>query len=138
MLTVTVVSCDEPSVILCNRLRRAGLRTSGVYVQDLRSGAVDPDDFIAREQSDLVVYDLAAPLQQSLRFLAYLRALPGMDRVPFILTRDQSMAFPRGHAESGRAAHTPVRLHGRPARRAFRPAPRLRQRRLIAASQRWG
>jgi CheY-like chemotaxis protein len=94
MLTVAVVSCDEPSVILCNRLRRAGLRTSGVYVQDLRSGAVDPDEFIASEQPDLVVYDLDAPVQHSLKFLAYLRALPGMDRVPFILTRDQSMPLP--------------------------------------------
>jgi response regulator RpfG family c-di-GMP phosphodiesterase len=87
MLTVAVVSCDEPSIILCNRLRRADLRTCGVYVQDLRSGAVDPGEFIASEQPDLVVYDLDLPLQQSLKFLAYLRALPGMDRVPFILTR---------------------------------------------------
>ena len=94
MLTVAVVSCDEPSVILCNRLRRAGLRTSGVYVQDLWSGAIDPDEFIANEQPDLVVYDLGLPLQQSLKFLTYLRALPGMDRVPFILTRDRSMPLP--------------------------------------------
>ena len=94
MRTVAVLSCDEPSVILCNRLRRAGLRTSGVYVQDLWSGAIDPDEFIASEQPDLVVYDLYPPLQQSLKFLAYLRALPGMDRVPFILTRDRSMPLP--------------------------------------------
>jgi hypothetical protein len=94
MVTVAVVSCDEPSVILCNRLRRAGLRTSGVYVQDLRSGAVDPDEFVASERPDLVVYDLDPPLQQSLRFLAYLCTLPGMDRVPFILTRDRSMPLP--------------------------------------------
>ena len=94
MVTVAVVSCDEPSVILCNRLRRAGLRTSGVYVQDLRSGAVDPDEFVASERPDLVVYDLDLPLQESLRFLGYLRALPGMDRVPFILTRHRSMPLP--------------------------------------------
>ena len=94
MLTVAVVSCDEPSIILCNRLRRADLRTCGVYVQDLRSGAVDPGEFIASEQPDLVAYDLDLPLQQSLKFLAYLRALPGMDRVPFILTRHQSMPLP--------------------------------------------
>ncbi len=94
MLTVAVLSCDEPSVILCNRLRRAGLRTSGVYVQDLRSGAVDVGDFIADERPDLVVYDLEPPLQQSLEFLAYVRALPGMERVPLVLTREQSMPLP--------------------------------------------
>src|SRR5687768_10284760 len=66
MRTVAVLSCDEPSVILCNRLRRAGLRTSGVYVQDLRSGAIDLAEFVASEQPDLVVYDLDQPLQQSL------------------------------------------------------------------------
>jgi hypothetical protein len=94
MLTVAVLSCDEPSVILCNRLRRAGLRTSGVYLQDLRSGAVNLEEFVASEQPDLVVYDLDPPLHQSLKFLAYVRALPGMDRVPFILTRHQSMPLP--------------------------------------------
>jgi CheY-like chemotaxis protein len=94
MLTVAVVSYDEPSIILCNRLRRAGIRTAGAYVQDLRSGAVDPSEFIASEQPDLIVYDLYPPVQQSLKFLAYLRALPGMDRVPFILTREESMALP--------------------------------------------
>jgi CheY-like chemotaxis protein len=94
MRTVAVLSCDEPSVILCNRLRRAGLRTSGVYIQDLRSGAVNVEEFVASEQPDLVVYDLEMPLQQSLKFLTYLRTLPGMDRVPFILTRHQSMPLP--------------------------------------------
>jgi CheY-like chemotaxis protein len=94
MRTVAVLSCDEPSVILCNRLRRAGLRTSGVYVQDLRSGAVNLDEFIASEQPDLIVYDLEVPVQQSLKFLSYLQTLPGMDRVPFILTRHESMPLP--------------------------------------------
>ena len=94
MRTVAVLSCDEPSVILCNRLRRAGLRTSGVYVQDLRSGAIDLAGFIANEQPDLVVYDLDQPLQQSLKYLARVQAVPGMDRVPFILTREQSTPLP--------------------------------------------
>jgi hypothetical protein len=94
MVTVAVLSCDEPSVILCNRLRRAGLRTSGAYLHDLRSGAVNLDEFVAGERPHLVVYDLDPPLEQSLKFLAYLCSLPGLDRVPFILTRDQSMPFP--------------------------------------------
>jgi hypothetical protein len=93
--TVVVIACDEPTLLLCHRLRRPNLRAVGVYLKALLSAAIDPEAFFDTYQPALLVYDLEEPIEESLMSLCALQGLPGLAGVPVVLTRDRTMPFPR-------------------------------------------
>jgi hypothetical protein len=58
MVSVVILSADEDTAILRHRLRDAGFKTAGIYLQEVEAGAVDLRRFFADTTPDIVMCDL--------------------------------------------------------------------------------
>ena len=94
MATIAALCCDEATVVLCSRLRGQGYDVSWRYIDDVRHGRIDAEALAEAEPPDLILYDLDAPVDESLLLLTLFRSLPGMDTVPVILLRTAQTPVP--------------------------------------------
>ena len=91
---LAALCCDEATVVLCSRLRAQGFEVSWRYIDDIRHGRIDAEALADCEPPDLILYDLDAPMDESLLLLTLFRSLPGMDAVPVILLRTAQTPVP--------------------------------------------
>ena len=94
MATITALCCDEATVVLCSRLRGHGYEVAWRYIDDVRHGRLDPEALAEADPPDLILYDIEAPVDESLLLLTLFRSLPGMDAVPVILLRTAQTPVP--------------------------------------------
>lgn len=86
MTMVALFGADEDSVLVRLRLREDGYPAVGVYVQEIQSGAVDLDAFLARYAPDVVIYDFVQPAGESRRWLRELGRLCRRRGIRCVLT----------------------------------------------------
>jgi DNA-binding NarL/FixJ family response regulator len=85
--TVAIFNTNDDLVELLRvALERAGFITISLHLDDVRRGRASLHDFIEEHQPKVIIYDIAAPYDQSWRYLERLRAAPFMADRHIVLT----------------------------------------------------
>lgn len=71
---------------LAELLTDRGYRCDLAEVRDLRLGNATPESLLGDEPVDLVIFDIAAPMDQNWKVLSSFEAHPRLRDVPFLLT----------------------------------------------------
>lgn len=86
MVTIALFGADEDSVLVRLRLREGGIATFGAYVQEVQTGAVDLDRFLATHRPDVIIYDFVQPANTSTPWLRRLERLCTTLDIPCVLS----------------------------------------------------
>ena len=86
MVSVVILSADEDTALFRHRLRDAGFRTAGVYLQEVEVGAVDLPRFFAETTPDVVMCDLPASPKPRAALLQSVQRLCAVSGARCILT----------------------------------------------------
>jgi hypothetical protein len=96
MIKVAVLNADtELMTVLQDHLAQAGYATTRELVARLKSGQDNFLDFLAREEPEVILYDISPPYQANWNFGELLRNAQASEEVSFVLTTTNKPALER-------------------------------------------
>ncbi|MBA2303833.1 MAG: hypothetical protein H0W08_14535 [Acidobacteria bacterium] len=87
-LPVVALINSTPDVIDMLRIafEQAGFVVVSTFTYLIREGDVDLESFLAQHRPDVIVYDIAPPYKSNWQLFLQLRAIPGFNDRPVVLT----------------------------------------------------
>jgi DNA-binding NtrC family response regulator len=86
-------SSDDTVEILRLILEHAGHETVAGHVPDIKRGRTDLLAFVAEHQPDVIVYDIAPPLEENWRFLRLVQDLRAVESCGWVITTTNKEAL---------------------------------------------
>lgn len=86
-ITIAVLNTSDDVVELLRIVfEQAGFVVVSAHLDDIKRGETDLDRMIAQHSPSVIVYDVAPPYDRQWAFMQHLRAMPPLQRLPFVLT----------------------------------------------------
>jgi CheY-like chemotaxis protein len=83
---VVLNTSDDVVELLRIVLEDAGMVVLSAYVDDVKRGDMDLERLVRQHRPAVIVYDVTPPYDRQWAFMQHLRALPILQKVPFVLT----------------------------------------------------
>src|SRR3954468_15098804 len=86
-IIVAIVNTNPDLVRLLRvNLERAGFVVFEIHIEEIRLGTTNVESFLNQHDPKVIVYDVAPPFDQNVRFLDHLRSATGFKGRQFVLT----------------------------------------------------
>jgi len=86
-IIVAIVNTNPDLVRLLRvNLERAGFVVFEIHIEEIRLGVTNVESFLNQHDPKVILYDVAPPFDQNVRFLDHLRSATGFEGRQFVLT----------------------------------------------------